>query len=153
MPFCTQCGSQVQPSDTFCAKCGTRQAVGAPPAGGDFLRKVSPRTASMLCYIPVLGWIPAVIVLASPRFRADRNVRFHAFQGLYLFVVWLIIDWVLAPFSHAMPRPNPMRAMTALMHVIVFAAWIWMIVKTAQEEAYHLPVVGDLAERSVAEQR
>ena len=107
----------------------------------------------MLCYIPVLGWIPAVIVLASPRFREDRNVRFHAFQGLYLFVVWLIIDWVLAPFSHAMPRPNPMRAMTGLMHAIVFGAWIWMIVKTAQEEAYHLPVVGDLAERSVAEQR
>ena len=46
-----------------------------------------------------------------------------------------------------------MRAMTGLMHAIVFGAWIWMIVKTAQEETYHLPVVGDLAERSVAEQR
>jgi uncharacterized membrane protein len=36
--------------------------------------------------------------------------------------------------------------------VAVFFAWIWMMVKTAQEETFHLPIVGDLAERSLAEQ-
>jgi uncharacterized membrane protein len=154
MPFCTQCGNQVQPADTFCAKCGTRQAVGAKAANtGDVLKNMSSRTASMLCYIPVVGWIAAVIVLASPRFRQERDVRFHAFQGLYLFVVWLMVDWVFQPIFHAMPGPNPMRAMVGLMHVVVFGAWIWMIIKTAQEQMFRLPIVGDLAERSVAEQR
>ena len=58
---------------------------------------ISPRTASLLCYIPILGWIVSIVVLASARFRADSRVRFHAFQGLYLFVAWLIVDWVLGP--------------------------------------------------------
>lgn len=154
MPFCIQCGNQVQPTDIFCAKCGTRQAVKAKsPNAGDVLRGMSPRTASMLCYVPILGWIAAIFVLASPRFRQDRDTRFHAFQGLYLFVVWLMVDWVFQPIFRAMPGPNPMRAMAGLMHVIVFGAWIWMMIKTAQEQMFHLPIVGDLAERSVAEQR
>lgn len=107
----------------------------------------------MLCYIPVMGWIASIVVLASPRFREERNVRFHAFQGLYLFVIWLIVDWVVAPLARSMPGPNPMHISAGLLRVVVFAAWIWMIVKTAQDQMYRLPLVGDLAERSVAEQR
>jgi uncharacterized membrane protein len=107
----------------------------------------------MACYVPLLGWIPAIVVLATSRFQHDRAVRFHAFQGLYLFVAWLLVDWVLHPIFLSMPGPNPVRLLSALMHVCVFAAWIWMIIKTSQEQMYRLPIVGELAERSVAEQR
>ena len=107
----------------------------------------------MLCYVPIIGWIASITVLASPRFRAERTVRFHAFQGLYLFVVWLLLDWVVYPFSHALPGGRtPFAAMAGLLHLLIFGAWIWMMVKTAQEEVFHLPIVGDLAERSLAEQ-
>jgi uncharacterized membrane protein len=108
----------------------------------------------MLCYVPMLGWIASIIVLASPRYRTDRTVRFHAFQGLYLFVLWLLVDWVVMPFAHVIPGGrNPMVPIARLMHIAVFGAWIWMIIKTAQEELFHLPIIGDLAERSMAEQR
>jgi uncharacterized membrane protein len=107
----------------------------------------------MLCYVPILGWIAAIIVLASPKFRLERTVRFHAFQGLYLFVVWLLLDWVVLPFSHAIPGGrSPFAALGGLLHLVVFGAWILMMVKTAQDEVFHLPIVGDLAERSLAEQ-
>ena len=107
----------------------------------------------MLCYVPLVGWIAAIVVLASPRFRAERPVRFHAFQGLYLFVVWLLLDWVFFPFSNALPGGrSPMAAFAGLLHLAVFGAWILMMVKTAQEEMFRLPIVGDLAERSLAEQ-
>ena len=43
-----------------------------------------------------MGWIAAIIVLASQRFKAMPTVRFHAFQGLYLFVAWLMNDQVLS---------------------------------------------------------
>jgi uncharacterized membrane protein len=152
MPFCTTCGSQVADTDTFCARCGSKQA--APrPAGHRFMNDVSARTASMACYIPIIGWIPAVAVLATRRFQHDRVVRFHAFQGLYIFVVWLLIKWVLDPFAHMVPGPDAMTGMVAVMYVVVFGAWIWMIVKTSQQEMFRLPIIGDLAERSVAEQR
>src|SRR5437899_8049584 len=96
MPYCSQCGSQVGPADVYCANCGSRQPAEAP-RDSDLMSGVSPRTASILCYIPVIGWIASIIVLASDRFRRNHQVRFHAFQGLYLFVAWLIVDQVLRP--------------------------------------------------------
>src|SRR4051812_33859327 len=100
MPFCTTCGNQVGSADIFCGKCGARQREGAAPprsrSNAEFLENLSPRTASLLCYVPVVGWIACIVALAVPRFQHDRIVRFHAFQGLYLFVVWLIVDWVVS---------------------------------------------------------
>ena len=86
MPYCINCGTQVQDVDVYCAHCGTRQKAGPPPPRpqNDFLRGVDARTASLCCYIPVIGWIACIIVLAASRFRDDREVRFNAFQGLYL---------------------------------------------------------------------
>jgi uncharacterized membrane protein len=36
---------------------------------------------------------------------------------------------------------------------VIFGAWIFMIVKTSQDEVYKLPILGELAEKSVSEQR
>ena len=151
MPFCTSCGNTVQPSDTYCAKCGGQQPKAAP---ADPLSGISPRTASLLCYIPVLGWIAAIVVLASSRFRRNLNVRFNAFQGLYLFVAWLIVDqtlgWFFAtPFSGSALR----HVIPDLLKLAIFCAWIFMIVKVSHDERYKLPIVGDLAEKSLSEQR
>jgi uncharacterized membrane protein len=118
------------------------------------MQGISPRTASLLCYIPILGWIVAIVVLASARFRQDARVRFHAFQGLYLFVAWLIVDWVLSPmFGLAFWGPPFHRVFPALLKAVIFGAWIFMIVKTSQDETFKLPILGDLAEKSVSEQR
>jgi len=68
----------------------------SPRRTQDPLSGISPRTASILCYIPVVGWIASIIVLAADRFRNDHRVRFHAFQGLYLFVAWLIVGIPIA---------------------------------------------------------
>jgi uncharacterized membrane protein len=109
----------------------------------------------MLCYIPIVGWIAAIVVLASPKYQRDTGLRFHAFQGIYLFVVYLLIDWVMAPMLHIVPGPGGhlTRMISAMLHLAVFGAWILMIVKTSQEQTLSLPIIGELAERSVAEQR
>lgn len=116
---------------------------------------MSPRTAAVLCYVPFVGWIAAIVLLASDRFRNDGRVRFHAFQGLYLFVAWLIIEWVVSPvlwvgpwFGWGLPR-----LLEALLKLSVLAAWVFMLVKVSQEEDFRLPVLGELADRSVSEQR
>jgi uncharacterized membrane protein len=137
----------------FCAHCGNRQPETKPAT--DYLQGISSRTASLLCYIPIVGWVVSIVVLASVRFREDAKVRFHAFQGLYLFVAWLIVDWVLSPilsFPHGWGPPF-YRIVPALMKVAVFGAWVFMIIKTAQDEMYKLPILGELAEKSVSEQR
>jgi uncharacterized membrane protein len=149
MPFCNQCGKPVTPADVYCAGCGGAQPQATPPAPPkDYLSGISPRTASLLCYIPILGWLAAIVVLASARFRANRRVRFDAFQGLYLFVAWLIVDWVID-----FPGMNGTHLFTVLLKAVIFGAWIFMIVKVSQDQEFKLPILGDLAEKSVSEQR
>jgi uncharacterized membrane protein len=101
-----------------------------------------------------MGWIAAIIVLASPRFSRDRDLRFHAFQGIYLFVAWLLIDWVVEPLMSIPGNGSrPARFAVHVLELAVFAAWVWMLVQTSQNQRYSLPLIGELAERSVAEQR
>jgi uncharacterized membrane protein len=162
MAFCVQCGSRVGDADQFCAKCGAKQkgpagerASGARQAHDPF-SGISNRNASLLCYIPWVGWIAAIVVLASNRFRHDAQVRFHAFQGLYIFVAWLMVQWVFTPFLFASGFLFGMpfhRLGSDLLQLAVFAAWVFMLIKVSHEENYKLPIIGDLAERSVSEQR
>ncbi|MBI5281729.1 MAG: hypothetical protein HY858_08625 [Candidatus Solibacter usitatus] len=156
MPFCTQCGSQVGADTAFCGGCGARQAGGSPKPSGpqksasDFLNTVTPHNASVLCYVPVVGWIACIVVLAANRFRNDRDVRFHAFQGLYIFVIWLFADWVFGPIT---AYAEATRFIGKALKAMVLCAWIFMLVKTSQGAMFRLPIIGELADRSVSEQK
>ncbi|MGB9612489.1 MAG: hypothetical protein ACP5U2_12890 [Bryobacteraceae bacterium] len=144
MPYCCQCGNSVAETDRYCRKCGARQPAPEPPA-----QTLNPRTVSVLCYAPVVGWIAAVAVLAGQRYRHDRTVRFHAFQGLYLFVAWLIVQWVVRPFFHALPAAALRPDKWLSLGLVVLG--IFMMVKASRDERYSLPILGELAEKSAAE--
>jgi uncharacterized membrane protein len=151
MLFCSQCGNQVG-TTVHCTRCGAKQPVdyATPPptaAARDPLAALNPRTASILCYVPGIGWIASIIVLASDRFRHDRLVRFHGFQGLYLFVAWLLDDQVL---RHLLER-IPGFQLQHVVQAILLGMSIFMMVKAAHDEAYCLPLFGELAQKSVAE--
>jgi len=163
MPYCCQCGAQVGVHDRYCGSCGAAQPFQASSQTSapsqDATRPTgfrNPRTAATLCYIPWFGWIPSVIVLASDRYQRDYEVRFHAFQGLYLFVAWLLVDWVVSPALRmtgvSIWQPMP-HIGGGILHLLILAGSIVMLVKAHRGEHYRLPIVGDLAERSVAEQR
>jgi uncharacterized membrane protein len=36
---------------------------------------------------------------------------------------------------------------------VIVGAWVFMLIKVSHDQDYHLPVIGDLADRSVSEQR
>lgn len=154
MPFCSQCGTQVSDADRYCYRCGLPQpnapGPNAPPPGRDPLAGMSPRTASVLCYVPGIGWIASIIVLAADRFRHDHAVRFHAFQGLYLFVAWLINAWVIRPMSALMTYSIHL-GIHGLIDLILLGMSIFMMIKASHGEPYALPLFGELAERSVTE--
>jgi len=152
MPFCSQCGNQVKDADVFCRACGAKQPTEpTPPAGArvgaDVLAGIQPRTASILCYVPGIGWIASIIVLAADRFRQHKTVRFHGFQGLYLFVAWLLEDQVMRPLFGRIPGMH----LHGLIQALLLGASIFMMVKASHDEAYALPLFGDLAQKSMAE--
>jgi uncharacterized membrane protein len=148
MPFCSQCGNQVAGSDVFCAKCGARQpgAQQQPPGRSDPLAGITPRTASILCYVPGIGWLASIVVLASDKFRNDRGVKFHAFQGLYLFVAWLISDRVLHPMFARLTFDYQLYH---LVDLALLGMSIFMMIKAAHNQTFSLPLFGELAERSL----
>jgi uncharacterized membrane protein len=153
MPFCNQCGNQVSAADIYCGRCGagqpTHAQAGPPPPlrQPDPLEGLNPRTASILCYVPGIGWIASLVILASNRFRHDRQVRFHGFQGLYLFVAWLLDDQVLRPLFMRVPGLH----LHSLIQAVLLGMSIFMMVKASHDEAYPLPLFGELAQKSVAE--
>ena len=167
MPFCTNCGNSVTDDASYCPQCGAFQPGGkrwaktsagaaqfGPTApGSDMLRGISDRTAAILCYIPVFGVIPAIIFLASQRFRHNPRVRFDGFQSLYLFVTWLIISSA-APtlFFSGVPGFGLEHGILGLLKLAVLFGWIYLLVKASQEQQVRLPIIGDLAARSTTEQ-
>lgn len=141
----------MAPEDVFCARCGHRQPPGPPGPGvpRDPFSGVTPRTASILCYVPGVGWIAAIVVLAALRFRQNRTVRFHAFQGLYLFVAWLVNDIVVQPIFFGMP--TGLHQIYRVVEAVLLIMSIFMMVKASQDEPFSLPLFGELAQRSVSE--
>ena len=158
MPFCISCGTSVGDNSFYCHNCGASQhpgGAGSAPASNrtDYFSSISDRTASVLCYIPVFGVIPAIIILASQRFRQNPRVRFDGFQALYLFVAWLIV-------SSAAPTLllsghggfGIEHAVLALAKLALFVCWVYLLIKAAQQQQVRLPILGDLAARSIVEQ-
>jgi uncharacterized membrane protein len=150
MPFCTNCGTSVSDGAAFCQNCGKPQMGGKAASPSDPFAGLSPRMASILCYTPWLGWIMCLVVLSVDRFRQDGVVRFHAFQGLYLGVAWLIVDVVIEPM---LTVSGVRRYVMALLELGIVGVWIFMMVKTAANELIRLPVIGELADKSMNEQK
>ena len=158
MPFCSKCGFEVQSENPFCSRCGASQQVGTAPApetkaknSGDPFSGIDAHTASILCYVPFLGWIASIYILSADRFRTNNAVRFHAFQGLYLFVAWLIYDWVIEGILQDIIHRT--WIITRAVRFGFTAAWIFLLFKTSQREVFRVPFISDLADKSVAEQR
>lgn len=146
MPFCTKCGTEVRQTDRFCRRCGTAQP-GTAAASGKTGAGISERGATILCYLPWMGWLVAVWALLSDRFRQNRQVRFHAYQGLYIFVIWLLGRWALDLWAELLFDGRV--PLGSLVELLLLGLWIFMLVKTSYGENYRLPVLGELAERSI----
>ena len=158
MPYCTTCGTELPSTAAFCSGCGKPQPGGQrrtnapPPSTVAPFDNINPRTASILCYIPIFGVIPAIIVLASQRFRGNAKVRFNAFQSVYLFVAWLIVSTALPVVFLGMPGFGPEKGLLELIKLGFLVCWIVLLVKASHNQQLHLPIVGDLAARSTTEQ-
>jgi uncharacterized membrane protein len=141
----------VSGNAAFCGNCGSAQPR-TDSQFTDFLDTISNRTASILCYVPVFGVIPAIIFLASHKFRKNIWVRFDAFQSLYLFVTWLILSSALPTLISGLPGWGVEHVLFGLIKLAVMFCWIYLLVKAAQQQQVRIPVLGDLAARSAVEQ-
>jgi uncharacterized membrane protein len=144
MPFCANCGSEVQ--GQFCGSCGKRVDAPAGPAAGGMTDNV----AGLLCY--PLGFITGIIFLAAAPYNRSRFVRFHAFQSIFLSIAWLAIS-----VAHSLLASLFFRVSFGLLGLIdvlwtlvrlgMLVVTLLLMLKAYQGERFKLPILGDLAER------
>ena len=82
----------------------------------------------------LLGFVSGVIIYLIEKDKPDKSrfVMFHAVQAIILGVVWFIFSFV-----------------PVIGQLVIFITWVLMIYKAYSGEEYHLPVIGDYAEKYI----
>ncbi len=82
----------------------------------------------------LLGSVSGIIIYLIEKDKPDKSrfVMFHAVQAIILGIVWFIFSFV--PF---------------IGQLVIFITWVVMIYKAYTGEEYHLPVIGEYAEKYI----
>jgi len=135
--FCATCGTQIA-DGASCPKCaaGAGQIAVAPAGAG-----LADNVAGALAYVTI---IPAIVFLVLEPFNKKRFVRFHAFQSIFFFVAWIVIDIGLSFLGHI---PFLGMLLWPLVGLAMFVIWLILMLKAYQGQMFKLPVIGDIAEQ------
>jgi len=82
----------------------------------------------------LLGFVSGIIIYLIEKDKPDKSrfVMFHAVQAIILGVVWFIIAFV-----------------PIIGQLVILITWVIMLYKAYSGEEYHLPVIGDYAEKYI----
>lgn len=106
---------------------------------------LSENAAGALAYITI---IPAIIFLLVEPYNRNPYVRFHAWQCIFLAVVWVALDIVIGVFARVVPFFGLMGlALYPLISLVMLILWIMLLIKALNGQKFKLPVIGDLAEK------
>jgi uncharacterized membrane protein len=169
MAFCPSCGSSVD--GRFCPKCGTGvgeaaaagSAAGPPPGAQAPPPQYTPAGATMapaagmtenmasaLCY--ALGLITGIIFLVLTPYNQNRNIKFHAFQSIFMhlaLIVCYVALTILSIMLHGIPIVGALMGLLLSLALGLgsFLLWLFMLFKTYNGEKIMLPVIGEIAQK------
>ena len=138
MAFCKSCGQDIGTAN-FCTKCGASQSAAGAPVVAPIAASsegLAENVAGLLCY--ALGWVTGLIFLLI-----DKRpwVKFHAAQSIAVFGGLTIIRIGLLFMTHFLGW-----AIFALIGLISFVLWIFLMVKAYQHETVRIPIAADIAD-------
>jgi uncharacterized membrane protein len=146
MSFCQSCGAAFADGAAFCPTCSQRAQVMSAPAAAPGLQA---NTAGALTYLA--GIVTGILFLVIDPYKADRFVRFHAFQSIFfnvawiaLWIAWTMIGLVLGAVTKGLFFILQVPIDLALM-VGGFALWVFLMYSAYQGKTTRLPVIGALA--------
>ena len=120
MAFCRQCGTKFEDNQRYCPKCGApapQQGSGyEPPVVPGSQQKASAakdaqdnKMMGVLSYLFCLWFIPLIAA------KGSKFARFHAGQGLNVFILWVIEIIVYSIVNAVMLAGSPLGALTAVL--------------------------------------
>jgi uncharacterized membrane protein len=121
-------------------------------SGGKTALGLDANVGAMLCYLPVCGisLIYSIIVLVTD--KANKIVRFHAFQSLLLIGAYIVVVIALMIVSAIMSQiSGVLGGLFGMLPLIVALGFIVLSVfgciKGYQNADFKLPVIGDMADK------
>lgn len=164
MAFCPVCGEKVADSAVSCPKCGSPLGEHATAQNNtqqkvndfvnnlnntaDYSSEFDPRDAqdnkvyAVLAYIHILVF---VTIFAAPQ---SKFARYHANQGLILFIFEVIYSVIMVVVSNTVGRIPVAGPITVFICGLVGLIWLILaicgIVNAVNGKAKDLPVIGNL---------
>jgi uncharacterized membrane protein len=123
----------MPPSAAFCPACGWS------------MRPLPPKDRA-LAALAYLTFFPAAVLLFLPAFRSHRFVRFHAWQSLLIWGVFLVLT-IFALFLSNVAAAVVFLLFGILASLAMLFLWIVLSIKAWQGERFELPWFGELAGR------
>jgi uncharacterized membrane protein len=144
VPYCSTCGTQIA-DGASCPKCVAGTApTGAAPTGSVATAGagLDDNIAGALAYVTI---IPAILFLVLEPYNRKRFVRFHAFQSVFFFLGWAVLNFGLAFFSHIPFLGWATLPLFPLITLVMFLILFFLMFKAYQGQTYKLPLIGDMA--------
>jgi uncharacterized membrane protein len=116
-------------------------AAGEVPSYTPASAGMTDNVAGALCYL--LGFITGIIFLVLDPYKNKREVRFHAFQSIFLSIAWIVL-WVVLGIV------LPWAAYFVVSPLISLAGlglWLFLMWRTYQNHKVILPVIGEMAQK------
>jgi uncharacterized membrane protein len=130
---CPHCGARLAADAALCPDCGW------PVTPLSFKE----RALAAVAYLPLL---PAAVILFLPEFRKNRFVRFHAWQSISLWGVFLVLAGT-ALFLSNIAAAVVFLLFGILASLAMLFLWIVLTLKAWQGERFEIPLFGLLAAR------
>ena len=101
--------------------------------------------------IAYITFIPAIVFLVLAPYNANRFLRFHSFQCLFLWATAVLTGIALKLIGFVLLIiPVLGHLLVVLLSTVIGLAavviWLVLVVKALQGEAFKLPVLGDFAD-------
>lgn len=143
--YCINCGRPIEPNHSYCAVCGAYQHPNKTEVneeGSKFLRD-NEKALAIISYIGVLSLVSYFV---AP--KDSRYARFHAVQGLNLFIIECIYGVAQGIVSRVFNRiwflESTVSIALSIVGVGILILAILGIVHASKGEMVELPVLNSL---------
>ena len=106
---------------------------------------LSDNNAGGIAYLTI---IPAIAFLIVEPFKRNSYIRFHAWQCIFFFVAWAVIDILIEVVENLAPTSLFLTlTLLQLVGLAMFVVWLIALVAAVNGKRLKLPIIGNLAEK------
>jgi uncharacterized membrane protein len=98
--------------------------------------------------IAYLTIIPAIVFLIIEPFKKSSYVRFHAWQSIFFFVAWALVDILVGVVENLAPSAVFLTlTLLQLVGLAFFVVWLIVLINAFNGKRIKLPIIGNVAQQ------